>query len=65
MYEYDINLFLDNELKRNEILRDLYPDEDEMIAKEEWLRRKGYDFIGYSTLIQEEDSFYEDYELFR
>jgi len=48
MYELSIDSIMDNELKRNEMLKDLLLDEDEMIAKEEWLRRKGYNPLNSS-----------------
>ena len=41
MNESNVDMLLDSELEHNERLRDLYIDEEELVAKEEWLRTKG------------------------
>ena len=38
----DIDSVVDSELDHNDNLRDLYPDEDERIAKDEWFKYTGY-----------------------
>jgi hypothetical protein len=40
----DIDSIVDSEYEHNDTLRDLYPDEDEIIAKRDYLESKGYVF---------------------